>query len=59
MTPHEGQFERKYQSPVIDDFGPITEHTFTRAGGQGPKMGDWIACALDKFGEYSCTSHLS
>jgi hypothetical protein len=44
---------------VIDDFGPITEHTFTRAGGAGPKMGDWIACALDKFGEYSCTSHLS
>jgi len=45
-----------YESPRIVDYGPITAHTFTRAGGTGPKLGDWQVCRLDKQQEYSCTS---
>jgi hypothetical protein len=45
-----------YEPPKIVDYGPITAHTFTRAGGTGPKVGDWQVCRLDKQQEYSCTS---
>ena len=48
-----------YQRPLIIDHGSIAQHTFTRAGGHGPKVGDWQVCKTDKFGEYSCSSGLS
>jgi hypothetical protein len=48
-----------YSPPRIVDHGSITQHTFTRAGGDGPKVGDWQVCKTDKYGEYSCTSGLS
>jgi hypothetical protein len=47
-----------YERPVIQDFGSIAAHTFTRAGGSplgnSKKKGDWMQCSLDKHGEYSC-----
>ena len=46
-----------YERPMIEDYGSITGHTFTRAGGtplgSSNKRGDIIQCALDKHGEYS------
>lgn len=45
---------KAYEKPAIVDYGPITAHTFTRAGGSGPKVGDWQVCKLDKFQEFSC-----
>jgi hypothetical protein len=48
--------QKQYEKPTIVDYGPITAHTFTRAGGSGPKVGDWQVCKLDKQQEYSCTS---
>ncbi len=48
--------QKPYEKPTIVDYGPITAHTFTRAGGTGPKVGDWQVCKLDKQQEYSCTS---
>jgi hypothetical protein len=45
-----------YEQPTIRDYGSIADHTFTRAGGSGPKVGDWQVCKTDKFGEYSCSS---
>jgi hypothetical protein len=47
---------KPYEKPVIVDYGSITAHTFTRAGGSGPKVGDWQVCKLDKQQEYSCTT---
>lgn len=47
---------KPYEKPKIVDYGPITAHTFTRAGGSGPKVGDWQVCKTDKFHEYSCSS---
>jgi hypothetical protein len=41
----------------VVEYGSISAHTFTRAGGDGPKLGDWQVCRLDRFGEYSCSSH--
>ena len=47
-----------YERPMIEDYGSISGHTFTRAGGtplgSSNKRGDIIQCALDKHGEYSC-----
>ena len=50
---------KPYEKPMIVDYGPITAHTFTRAGGSGPKVGDWQVCKLDKKLEYSCTTTFS
>jgi hypothetical protein len=50
---------RTYEPPMVTDHGSIAEHTFTRAGGDPPKVGDWQVCKTDKFSEYSCTSGLS
>ncbi|HEX6664802.1 MAG TPA: hypothetical protein VF025_14110 [Gaiellaceae bacterium] len=47
---------KPYEKPTIVDYGPITAHTFTRAGGSGPKVGDFQVCKTDKFHEYSCSS---
>jgi hypothetical protein len=47
-----------YERPVIEDYGSIAGHTYTRAGGNliGPsnKQGSPVECALDKHGEWSC-----
>jgi hypothetical protein len=48
--------KKTYVPPTIVDYGSIAASTFTRAGGRGPKVGDWIPCKLDKYSEYSCTS---
>jgi hypothetical protein len=45
----------KYEKPEIADYGSIADHTFTRCGGVGPKVGDFRTCELDKFGECSCS----
>lgn len=48
----------RYEKPVVIDYGSISEHTFTRCGGdEHPK--DWQTCALDKFDECSCHEVLS
>jgi hypothetical protein len=47
---------KPYEKPMIVDYGPIAAHTFTRAGGTGPKVGDFQECKLDKKLEYSCTT---
>lgn len=57
MTPQDSQSQRRYEAPALVEYGSISAHTFTRAGGDGPKQGDWQVCTLDKFGEYSCSSH--
>jgi hypothetical protein len=44
-----------YEKPEIVDYGSIADHTFTRCGGVGPKVGDFRTCELDKFGECSCS----
>jgi hypothetical protein len=57
LTPQDSQPKRSYEAPALIAYGSISAHTFTRAGGGGPKMGDWQVCTTDKFGEYSCSSH--
>jgi hypothetical protein len=57
LTPQDSPSKRGYEPPVLTEYGSISAHTFTRAGGGGPKLGDWQVCTTDKFGEYSCSSH--
>jgi hypothetical protein len=57
VTEHASQTKPKYEAPTLVEYGSISAHTFTRAGGGGPKVGDWQVCTTDKFGEYSCSSH--
>lgn len=40
-----------YETPAIEDFGSIADHTF-QTPGQGTKSTD-TTYELDKFGEYS------
>lgn len=45
----------RYEKPEIVDYGSIADHTFTRCGGVGPKLGDFRSCELDNFQECSCS----
>lgn len=45
----------RYEKPEIVDYGSIADHTFTRCGGIGPKLGDFRSCELDNFQECSCS----
>ena len=45
----------RYASPVVVDFGSISDHTFIHTNPQGHVVHkDHIVCETDKFGEYSC-----
>lgn len=45
-----------YETPDIQDFGSIAEHTFLRAvGGTPPKDTDQ-SCTTDNHGDFSCPS---
>jgi hypothetical protein len=52
-------FLRRSGAPALSliEYGSISAHTFTSAGGSGPKIGDWQVCTTDEFREYSCSSH--
>jgi len=45
----------EYKAPTLIDYGSISEHTFTRCGGTGPKIGGSVGFR-DKFCECSHTT---
>jgi hypothetical protein len=47
VTEHASQTKPKYDAPTLVEFGSISAHPFTRAGGGGPKVGDWQVCTTD------------
>jgi hypothetical protein len=45
----------QYTTPLVEDFGSIADHTFSRCyGGNGPPK-DWQICGTDKHGDCSCS----